>query len=110
RDRMSAWLAAQSGAHASPVPVADQTQALTLYHRILTEDPGFPHRDAVLFNAGTLLADGGDAAAAGYFTRLIAEFPTSIYVQEASLRLGDLAFDARRLDDGVAHYQRASSA
>ena len=109
RDRMSVWLKAQSEGRAGTLPVVDHAQALTLYRHILAEDDSFPHRDAVLFNAGMLLADAGDPAAGGFFTRLIREFPASAYVQEVSLRLGDLAFDARHTDDGVADYQRAAA-
>jgi TolA-binding protein len=109
RDRMTAWVAAQAAGHAGPVPVVDHAQALTLYRHILDEDADFPHRDAVLFNAGMLLADAADPAAGGFFTRLIREFPASSYVQEASLRLGDLAVDQQQLGDGVTNYQRAAS-
>jgi outer membrane protein assembly factor BamD (BamD/ComL family) len=109
RDRMAGWLRAQSAGGSAPLPVVDHAQALTLYRHLLAEDLDFPHRDAVLFNAGMLLADTGDPAAGDYFTRLLTEFPASAYVQEASLRLGDLAFDAQDLTAGVKHYQRAAT-
>lgn len=109
RNRMKEWLAAQSQGRVLPLPLVDHAQAMTLYKHILAEDPDFAHRDAVMFNAGMLLADTGDPAAAGYFTRLLDEFPASAYVQEASLRLGDLAFDATHVDEAVAHYQHAAA-
>ena len=107
--RMAAWLAAQSQGRTGALPVVDHAQALTLYRRILAEDGEFPHRDAVLFNAGMLLTDSGDPGAGAYFTQLLAEAPNSPYVQEASLRSGDLAFEAQRYDEGVAHYTRAAA-
>ncbi len=109
RDRMAAWLRAQAQGRAGTLPVVDHSQPLALYRSILAEDPDLPHRDAVLFNAGMLLADSGDPAAGGFFTRLLEEYPASPYVQESSLRLGDLAFDAQRLGEGVGHYQRAAA-
>jgi tetratricopeptide (TPR) repeat protein len=105
---MAAWLRSQEAGRPGTLPVVDHAQPLALYRAILAEDPDLPHRDAVLFNAGMLLADAGDPAAGGYFTRLLTEHPASAYVQEASLRLGDLAFDAQQLGDGVTHYQRAA--
>lgn len=109
RDRMKTWLAAQAQGRVLPLPVVDHAQAMTLYKHILAEDSTFAHRDAVLFNAGMLLADSGDPAAGGYFTRLLAEHPSSSYVQEASLRLGDLAFDGMQVNDAVAQYARAAA-
>jgi len=109
RDRMAAWLRAQSERRALALPVVDHAQALALYRQLLAEDADFPHRDAVLFNAGMLLADAGDPAAGGYFSRLIAEHPGSPYVQEASLRLGDLSLDGGAAAGGVADYERAAA-
>ncbi len=108
RERITSWLAAQSQGRHAPLPVVDHAQAVALYRRILAEDGSLKHRDAVLYNAGLLLADGGDAEAAVCFRRLLAEYPASAYAQESSLRLGDLAFDAGRMDDGVEHYARAA--
>jgi tetratricopeptide (TPR) repeat protein len=108
RGRMTAWLAAQARGEQAPLPVADHAQAVELYRRILAEDGSLPHRDAVLFNAGLLLSDAGDPEAATFFRRLLAEHPASAYAQESSLRLGDFAFDAGRMDEGVSHYARAA--
>lgn len=109
RTRMAAWLAAQSQGRVLPLPVVDHQQALALYRRILSEDTTFAYRDAVQFNAGMLLVDQGDASAARYFAQLLEENPASPYAQESSLRLGDIAFDAMRYDEGVAHYRRAAA-
>ena len=108
RERMAAWVRAQAEGRTLPLPVVDHAQALGLYRKMLAEDTDFPHRDAVLFNAGMLLADAGDRGAAQFFSQLLAESPNSPYVQEASLRLGDLSVDAQRPDMGVADYERAA--
>src|SRR5262249_60644207 len=108
RQRMAAWLQAQSAGRAMALRVEDHAQALTLYREILDEDTNFPHRDAVLFNAGMLLADSGDPGAAEFFTRLLSDHPSSPYVQEASLRLGDLRVDGQRLAGRVTAYERAA--
>jgi outer membrane protein assembly factor BamD (BamD/ComL family) len=108
RARMEGWLAARAEGRDGRLPVVDHDQALALYRHILDDDADHPHRDAVLFNAGMLLADAGDPEAAVFFRRLLAEHPSSGYVQEASLRLGDLAFDGSSFDEGVDHYQRAA--
>ena len=109
RSRMTAWVSAQAQGHTLPVPVVDHAQALDLYRKMLAEDTDFPHLDAVLFNAGMLLADAGDPGASEFFARLLAEHPASPYVQEASLRLGDLRVDGQRPDEGVANYERAAT-
>jgi len=109
RQRMAAWVRAQAEGRVLAVPVVDHAQALALYRKMLEEDTDFPHLDAVLFNAGMLLADAGDPGASEFFARLLAEHPGSPYVQEASLRLGDLRVDGQRPDEGVANYERAAS-
>jgi outer membrane protein assembly factor BamD (BamD/ComL family) len=109
RQRMAEWVRAQAEGRASTLPIVDHGQALALYRKMLEEDTDFPHLDAVLFNAGMLLADAGDPGAAQFFSKLLAEHPGSPYVQEASLRLGDLSVDGQRPDRGVADYERAAS-
>src|SRR6185503_10465385 len=109
RQRMAEWVRAQAEGRAMTLPVVDHGQALALYRKMLEEDRDFPHLDAVLFNAGMLLADAGDPGASEFFSRLLADHPASAYVQEASLRLGDLGMDGQRPDRGVADYERAAN-
>jgi TolA-binding protein len=108
RERMAGWVAARDQGRVGALPVVDHAQALALYRHILAEDRELAHRDAVLFNAGMLLADAGDPEAAAFFRELLADHPASPYAQEASLRLGDLAFDGSRFEEGVGHYQQAA--
>ena len=91
------------------VPVLSHSRALALYRQILDEDRDFPHRDAVLFNAGMILADEGDPGAAAYFQILVSEHPQSPYGQEAWLRMGDMQFDQKRFAASVGFYQHAGA-
>jgi TolA-binding protein len=109
RERMANYLRAQSeGRNPGPLPVLDQGPALELYRAMLAEDRDYAHLDAVLMNAGSLLADQGDPAAAAFFEELVRDHPSSIYVQEANLRLGDLQFDEHRFAECVDFYKHAA--
>jgi TolA-binding protein len=111
RERMAAYLKAQSAGRAAgmAVPVVDRAPALALYRKILAEDRDFAHLDAVLFNAGMLLADEGDPAADRFFQQLVDGYPESRYMQEATLRMGDLRFDQARFADAIPLYRRAAN-
>jgi tetratricopeptide (TPR) repeat protein len=108
RERMARRLAAGPESASGPPPVIENEPALELYRAILAEDAAFPHRDAVLFHAGMLLADEGAPAAAGHLDELVTSHPSSPHVQEARLRLGDLEFEQRDFDRAVAHYREAT--
>jgi tetratricopeptide (TPR) repeat protein len=110
REQMARFLAAQAegGAGANPLPVLRPEPALELYRKILAEDQDFEHRDAVLFNAGLLLADEGDPEAARYFGELVASHPDSRYGQESWLRMGDLKFNEGSFEACIPLYTRAA--
>ncbi|MBI1795903.1 MAG: tetratricopeptide repeat protein [Candidatus Eisenbacteria bacterium] len=107
-DRAMAERAA--GRVATPLPVLTHAEPLALYRKILTEDPGFEHRDAARFDAAMILADQGSPEAAKLFTDLVAETPHSAYAQESWLRLGDIQFDGQRYRESVALYAHAATA
>jgi TolA-binding protein len=111
REQMARFVRAQSegGGSAGPLPVLSQGPALELYRTILREDREFDHLDAVLFNAGMLLADEGSRDAEGYFSELVTAHPGSRYAQEAYLRMGDMHFNDRRFGDCVALYEHAAA-
>jgi hypothetical protein len=90
------------------VPVIDPSRALALYRQILAEDRDFPHLDAVRFNAGMILADSGESGAEAFFAELVATAPGSPYAPEAWLRMGDMAFDARRWAEAASRYAHAA--
>jgi tetratricopeptide (TPR) repeat protein len=88
--------------------VLSRDGALELYRAILAEDPDFTHRDAVLFNAGSLLAERGDPEADRCYRDLVTLHPQSVYVQESELRRGDLRFDAKDFGACLPFYERAA--
>ena len=103
RGRMEEYMRAPSGA----VPVLETAPSITLHRAILAGDPHFAHRDAVLFDLGTLLAERGETEATQHFRDLVNAFPASPLAQESWLRLADEAFDERRFLDAVPLYQAA---
>ena len=108
RQQMAEYLKEGPG-HGRSLPVLSHAAALSLYRKILAEDHDFSHLDAVLFNAGMILADEGDPEAATFFQRLVSEHASSPYVQEAYLRMGDMAFNDKRFAASVPLYQNATS-
>jgi len=110
RQRMERYMSDQAagGAQGVPLPVLSHAPALALYRAILAEDPGFEHRDAVLFNAGMILADEGNPEAESFFTRLVQSHPSSSYCQEAYVRMGDMQFNRKRYAESVPLYRHAA--
>jgi tetratricopeptide (TPR) repeat protein len=111
REQMAAYVKdqAEGGRGGVPLPVLSHDRPLALYRAILAEDAEFEHRDAALFNAGMILADGGDPEAMRMFDRLVTTYPESPYGQEANLRMGDMDFNARRYAESIGLYQRAAA-
>lgn len=103
RARMERYLEAPSGA----VPVLETGPSIALHRAILREDPKFAHRDAVLHDLGTLLAERGDPEATAHFRQLVNDHPGSAYAQESWLRLADEAFDRQRYLDAAPLYRAA---
>lgn len=87
----------------------DTAPALALYRAILEEDLDYAHRDAVLYQAGMLLADEGDPDADRLLTALVSEHPDSPFIQEAELRLGDLRFDRKQYVQAAPHFEAAAT-
>ena len=65
--------------------------AIDRFREILDEDPGYTRRDAVYFHLADSLAttDRGPEALP-LFERLVSEFPTTEYLEDASLRIAEL--------------------
>jgi TolA-binding protein len=111
RHQMAGYTAEiESGAAPSgEPPVLESGPALALYRSILAEDRDFEHRDAVLFNAGMILADARDPEAHALLGELVSQHPGSRHVQEASLRMGDLHFEEQRYAECIDLYRRAAA-
>ena len=103
RGRMEQYLQSPSG----QVPVLETAPAIAVHRAILREDSSFSHRDAVLFDLGSLLAETGDAEATRHFRELVESHPASPLAQESWLRLADEAFDERRYADAAPLYRSA---
>lgn len=103
QDRMRAFL---HGGGA--LPVLETGPALAIYRQILRDDPDFVHTDAVLFNAGSVRADAGDAGAFDDFHTLVEQHPDSRYVQEALLRMGDMRFAGKDWAACAPLFERAA--
>ena len=108
REQMVTYMK-DGAARGAKLPVLTHAAALELYRQILAEDHDFSHLDAVLFNAGMILADEGDPEAASFFRRLVAEHASSPYVQEAYLRMGDMQFNDKNFAACVPLYQNAAA-
>lgn len=110
RDQMAGYLRDQAAGQANgkPLPVLSHASSLELYRKMLAEDRDFPHLDAVLFNAGMILADEANPEAAKYFTELVNQHPDSPYGQQAWMRMGDMQFDAHEFPASVEFYTHAA--
>jgi len=65
--------------------------AIDRFREILDEDPGYTRRDAVYFHlADSLATTNRGPEALPLFERLVSEFPTTEYLEDASLRITEL--------------------
>ncbi|HEV3217810.1 MAG TPA: outer membrane protein assembly factor BamD [Vicinamibacterales bacterium] len=65
--------------------------AVDRFKRLLTDDPGYTHKDALYFNLGDALEKSKkEAEALPYYERLVAEFEQSQYLEEAKRRIAVL--------------------
>jgi TolA-binding protein len=103
RERMAEYVKHPGGA----VPVLETSQAIALHRAILRDDPTFAHRDAVLFDLGSLLAERGDPEATRHFRELVNTTPDSPLAQESWLRLADDAFDQQHFAEAAPLYRCA---
>ncbi len=88
-------------------PYVDYAPAIALYRAILDEDPGYEHRDAVLYQVGMILSDEANPEARGFLEELVSLHPTSPFRARASLRMGDDDFERRDLASAGRNYEGA---
>src|SRR5439155_12648089 len=98
REKMARFVREQAttGRADAVVPTIDASRALEIYRTILREDRNFAHLDAVLFDAGMILADAANPDATPIFQQLVTAYPTSSYCQQAYVRMGDVGFTDHR--------------
>lgn len=107
--RMERYLAERERGGNPVVPFVDTGEAIALYEAILAEDPGFPHRDAVLFHAGMILADEVDPRGERYLQQLLDEDGRPEFAQRAQVRIADLRFEAGAFASALDLYEAASA-
>jgi tetratricopeptide (TPR) repeat protein len=88
---------------------AETREAIDIYTRLLEQEPGYARADTVLYQ----LARGWEALgdpdkALGYLDRLIAEHPSSVRIDEAQFRRGEILFSAKRYGEARRAYEAAS--
>ncbi|HEY6907807.1 MAG TPA: tetratricopeptide repeat protein [Myxococcales bacterium] len=85
-------------------------QSLAVYRRILEEYPAYERRDEVLFVLADNLSQSGDKAeAAQRYRALIAGFPSSRFVPDAWVQVGEYAFAANDLAHAREAFARAAA-
>ncbi|HEY5677243.1 MAG TPA: tetratricopeptide repeat protein, partial [Myxococcales bacterium] len=112
-DAYAAWARTRAGAepridgHASD---GFRKQALAVYRRILDTYPQYERRDEVLFVLADNLAQSGNKAeAAQRYRALIDGFPSSRFVPDAWVQVGEHAFAANDLAHARDAFARAAA-
>ncbi len=109
------WMDATNHGSKAPQPKAShresdiyRDQAVALYTRILHQYPNYPRADEVLFNLAYAMYDSGkqDQGVALYW-ELIKKYPTSGYVADAYLQMGEHFFNHNDVFKAQKAYQKA---
>lgn len=82
-------------------------QGIDIYQKIEKSFPKYVGMDEVLFNNGFAhqgLGKPREAEAA--YTRLVTRFPSSVLIPDAHLALGEIAYDAKRFNLAMDHFQQ----
>jgi cellulose synthase operon protein C len=88
---------------------AARGEALAVYRSLLADYPSYPRRDEVLFVVAYDLYESGDKPAAlKTYERLIAGHPTSRFVPDAYVQLGEHFFAANDLSRARAAFEHAA--
>ncbi|MFL5264215.1 MAG: tetratricopeptide repeat protein [Anaeromyxobacteraceae bacterium] len=102
-----------AGAEPPPEPVKSFAKAIALYQRMLTGFPNYPHLHAAQYLLGYCLGEMGQGEEAKRaYEVLVERFPTSAFVPEAWVRLGDAAFDDPRpgsLERAIEAYRKVDA-
>ncbi len=91
-----------------PEPIKDFSDAVRTYQALLDHFPTFVNADAATYALGFTLRQAEDPdRAATVFRKLIADYPTSEWLPEAWLMVGEHDFDQGRYAEAVEAYARA---
>jgi len=82
-----------------------RSYAVKDYNKLLADYPGYPALDSALYYLGfTLVQMDLGAEAFPFFSRIVREFPTSNYVPNALLNIGEFYFNSGQMDDASTIY------
>ncbi len=88
-------------------PVANYSEAQTIYKDILTKYPSYNRLDEVIYRLGRGLIEAGQGAqAVNYLQRLVKNYPQSKYIPEAHLALGEFFFEKEVLGLARDNYKK----
>jgi tetratricopeptide (TPR) repeat protein len=91
--------------------LGDKNEAITIYENLLHRFPDHPDRPAIYYNLYRLYSDQRAAAAEGYKTRLLKEFPETVYAKiiidpDYARRVNDKDAELNGLYDRVYDWYR----
>ncbi|MCA9563111.1 MAG: tetratricopeptide repeat protein, partial [Myxococcales bacterium] len=95
-------------------PIPDYSQALDSYREVLRDHPDYARIDEVIYRLGDGLIQADESAdGVQFLTRLINNYPDSIYIPDAHFLMGEYYFNndlmiiARQNYDGVLEYPQS---
>jgi tetratricopeptide (TPR) repeat protein len=89
---------------------AETREAIGIYTRLLEQQPDYPRADVVLYQLSRGWESLGDAdKALAYLDTLVAKYPTSVRIDEAQFRRGEILFSAKRYTEAQKAYEAASA-
>lgn len=84
------------------------SEALKTYRSVLKVGGSYPKQDAVLYSMGLLYQEKKSAAEAiSAYRTLVESYPSSSFLEEASLSLAELLFAQREDQEAITYYQLA---
>ena len=105
------WMAeldkcAENEASCPPEPVADYSQSIADYRRLLTQYPNYAHTDDILFRLGdALIRNKQPKEGIGYLHRLTQTYPNYKDLDAAYLAMGEFYFSQKNTGTAQAAYQ-----
>ena len=89
---------------------AETREAIEIYTRLLEQQPDYPRADAILYQLARGWESLGDTdRALAYLDQLVAKYPSSMRIDEAQFRRGEILFSAKRYPEAQKAYQAASA-
>ena len=97
---------AENESSCPPEPVADYSQSIADYRRLLTQYPNYAHTDDILFRLGdALIRNKQPKEGIGYLHRLTQTYPNYKDLDAAYLAMGEFYFSQKNTGTAQAAYQ-----